>query len=600
MVNWLSPTELARAGVKAVLAATFGNYADKREVQAALSPGLNGATCDYSDAPELWIDYVADLGDGFNSTYALAWLLAQPALEVARPSGQAVRLPRGQALVLGGDQVYPTATRGEYRRRFTGPYAVAFGARPRQRTPHTTDLFALPGNHDWYDGLTSFTRVFCRPRALGSLRTRQQRSYFALRLPHDWWLWGIDIQLNAYIDQPQMDFFVRLAAHTKAAATARAPRVILCTAEPTWVHCGNGTRARDTLRDAPAKHSTLAYFEQHAIREQGLELALVLSGDLHHYTHYAPTNGGVERITSGGGGAYLYPTHHMPPKLAVDGSHAQPTHKLAKTYPPPERSRRLGWGVLALPLRNVSFAGLLGALYLCFAWLVQSASKSTNDVFGPLAGRLSTLDPPLPASPSLMEVIARLPVERFADVTSAFWHVMRHSPASVVFVLAVVAGLWKYRAADDETAGEVFGLLHGAAHVALNFGLMWLFAALNLDLLHWKVDEARQVFLFTGEMLVLGALAGGALFAAYLLLSARLTGVHVNDVYASQSLPDDKSFLRLHVRHDGRLEVFPVGVPRVPRDDGWRVNGADDGAARLSPAAGHIPTELIEESIVVG
>jgi hypothetical protein len=48
----------------------------------------------------VWIDFVADLGDGFDSTYAMGCLLAQEQIEF-----EGKPLPRGQLLVMGGDEV---------------------------------------------------------------------------------------------------------------------------------------------------------------------------------------------------------------------------------------------------------------------------------------------------------------------------------------------------------------------------------------------------------------------------------------------------------------------------------------------------------------
>jgi len=55
-------------------------------------------------------------------------------------------------------------------------------------------MLALPGNHDWYDGLTSFLRLFTQGRMIGGWRTEQKRSYFTVQLPHRWWLYAVDIQ----------------------------------------------------------------------------------------------------------------------------------------------------------------------------------------------------------------------------------------------------------------------------------------------------------------------------------------------------------------------------------------------------------------------
>ena len=102
-----------------------------------------------------WIDYIADVGEGFEATYTMAYLLAQDSLDI-RGAG---KLRHGEVLIMGGDQCYPQATREEYKQRLLQPFNWAFGAaRPDRK------LFAIPGNHDWYDGLNGFDSLFCSSR----------------------------------------------------------------------------------------------------------------------------------------------------------------------------------------------------------------------------------------------------------------------------------------------------------------------------------------------------------------------------------------------------------------------------------------------------
>ena len=54
---------------------------------------------------ELWFDFIADTGDGGNSTYAVARLLAQPSL-VIKSDDSRLTFPRGQLLLIGGDLAY--------------------------------------------------------------------------------------------------------------------------------------------------------------------------------------------------------------------------------------------------------------------------------------------------------------------------------------------------------------------------------------------------------------------------------------------------------------------------------------------------------------
>src|SRR5262249_16787115 len=149
------------------------------------------------------------------------------------------------------------------------------------------------GNHDWYDGLTAFMRIFCQKKWIGGRKTRQSRSYFAIEMPHRWWLWGIDIQLDSYIDEPQLRYFESVVTRMKPGA-----RVILCTARRSWV----ATKAD------PRGWKNLAFLENRLIRPSGAHLMLSLSGDEHHYVHFVGTDG-THKVTAGGGGAFLHPTH---------------------------------------------------------------------------------------------------------------------------------------------------------------------------------------------------------------------------------------------------------------------------------------------------
>jgi hypothetical protein len=156
---------------------------------------------------------MADTGDGFNPTYAVARALAAPQLAVA-DGAEELHLPRGQVLVLGGDIAYPAASRDEFQNRFAGPFAAAFpGLEDGQERPL---MLSVAGNHDWLDGLTTFLRVFTEGHHIGGWQTRQSRSYFTVRLPHDWWLLCPDLALDYFIDAPQMEFFHRMV-------TSRSP-----------------------------------------------------------------------------------------------------------------------------------------------------------------------------------------------------------------------------------------------------------------------------------------------------------------------------------------------------------------------------------------
>jgi hypothetical protein len=617
MIDWFDPRELARTGLQSLLSGVFGAYADKREVQAALvgvsSREPSGEApqqemrydADHSTKSEIWIDFVADLGDGFDSTYTVARLLALPRLRFRsdRQPAQANEpaaheLQRAALLILGGDQVYPAAKREEYRDRFEQPYRAALPAELDENG--IPDLYAIPGNHDWYDGLTSFMRLFCQDRWIGGWRTRQKRSYFALRLPHKWWLWGIDIQLNADIDQPQMDYFKRIARDPEFDGS----KVILCTGQPSWTEQVKSREESDDrleyLRTTTA-YQNLGMFERMVISESGAGAVLTLTGDLHHYCRYESEDGSLHKITAGGGGAYLYGTHGMPDKIYLDDSASDDnppiTHKRAgAAFPDFKTSKRIALKALAFPFYAKWFALMLGCVYLVNSWILQSASKKWGVTF-------------------LGEALSReLSLAGLWQVLKDFGEVLAHSPSACLFFALLVVGLWAF--ADGTGFGKFArGVIHGLTHVFANVVLMWLAVLLNFRILKGPlarslpdfsttaeniVDDFRQTLLFSVEMVVAGSLVAGVLFGAYLAIHARWFKLHINEAFLCQAIPDYKNFLRLHIDPSGALRVYPIGIESVCKK--WILNPkAANGEPWFDPPAGvdlsQLP-RLIEEPII--
>jgi hypothetical protein len=651
MVSWLDPRQLSATAVRAVLSDIFGAYADRREVQAALAlsqaqAGGESITgdlfFDYSaeapgpeDGGGFWLDYAADLGDGFDATYTLASFLGAESLRLdgAPAAGSKARasrepgaggLPRGRFLVMGGDQVYPTASRDEYANRLAGPFEAALpGCMDEERAPR---LYAIPGNHDWYDGLTAFSRLFAQGRWIGGWKTEQKRSYFAARLPNRWWLLGTDVQLHSDIDKPQLDYFCQVARHME-----RGDRVILCTAEPAWCYTKKHEDAFDNL----------AFFESTVLRPAGAELALTLTGDLHHYARYqdAPAGGAPTRhkITAGGGGAYLLGTGWLPGTVTLPQAwdaddvtrDTEPFH-LVESYPDRAKSRALRWGALRLPWDNHSFACFLGSSYAAFAWFLQSASMTRTYELEEKVRAMNALRPP-DGSVSAAQVQARLDslmaavqdaggnymraaaatpfdLAHFGGRFRYFWDVLLHSPTLMVFTLLFVVGMIAFCTPDPGTPRGLqrwvkigAGGLHGAAHVMMMLLLTWGFARFNGQwLAPWlgsDVNQWPQVLVFVAEMFLLGGGIAATLFSLFLL-----PGLNYNEAFSAQHLKGYKNFLRLRIdRETGELRVYPFGVDRAGT---WKFDAQEDTpASRLRPyfrAAGAEPVaRLIEDPIVI-
>lgn len=541
MVRWLEPKVLGGAALRVVLSSVFGSYADKRETQGAAKQ----EAFDYAGEDEpFWLDFVADVGDGFDSTYAVASLLGRRELTLAKrgedgkPEGAGTQTRRGRVLVMGGDEVYPTPSRDAYENRFRGPYEAALPWVPLDEPePH---LFAIPGNHDWYDGLTSFLRLFCSERWIGAWSTRQRRSYFALKLPHNWWLLAVDIQLDTYIDDPQLAYFKALAANFEPGS-----KVILVTGKPSWVKVEDDT----PFANQPESYKNLAYFKKEVLAQANVPVTI--SGDLHHYVRYRADDGS-HLITAGGGGAYLYPTHMERETLNVPGDDdIAVAYKCDQSlFPSRKQSKRLKWGALALAWHA---PGLMTVFAVVYALLGAS-------VFG------------------------------IYDSRPGWW------VGFVMVTLLLWGGLSAYADPKRKRLKALFGFAHAALHVAAATFPAWIVA-------EWMGESGVGWGAVTAAASGVGAYpAAGLIFGAYLIVTHRWTHNQVNEVLACQGIPDYKNFLRMRFDSE-RLTIYPVGIRKVPRS--WEADPDPDPGNRsapwLKPKSGRLEDEvlLIEDPIEI-
>jgi hypothetical protein len=650
-VRWFHPFELARAGVRALLADMFGAYADRRELQAALQPREARPAFVYTrhdpdDAAslprqEMWLDYVADIGDGFNATYAIASLLGRETLALSAPSGERIHTQRGTVLVMGGDEVYPSASRFDYEQRTVGPYRAAFPyVRDARHAPH---LFAIPGNHDWYDGLSAFLRQFTQKRWVGAWKTRQKRSYFVLELPHRVWLWGIDIQLHADVDGPQLEYF-------DAAAACLSPddRVILCTAEPSWVEVASGEREG---------YRNLAFIEA-KVAARGARVILVLTGDSHHYARYAEAGDTRQYVTAGGGGAFLHGTHALPHEITLagfDGSGAARLLSRQATFPAPDESLAQVTHLLAFSLRNRAFALLWSTLWLVLGWCLFSASVAPSglldlsDTFigalarvGPTRASLSNLPygwMSLVGAVLLVPAIAlasrrrtrvvnerrddgvdqrRLALDLLLWLTLAtapalvvglgpleiFLGALTRSPLAVSLVALVALGAMVYVSHARRALRVLVGLAHASLHVLLWLLIATCSAALLAPLARVPgalglLSQLERLGVVTAWLVGSAAVAGLAsatVFGIYLWYAGKYLPKQLNDAFSAIGIEDFKNFVRMHLDADG-VVAYPIGIRKVPT--AWRVNSESDvSAAFLVPGGGaRLEPELIEAPI---
>ena len=325
----------------------------------------------------VWIDFVADTGDDYDLSRAVARMVLS---EHTLAGEEARRLPRGDVLMFGGDTAYPLSTGYELERRLLGPWNAVL--QERAPDPRARVLLGIPGNHDWYDGLDGFGRLFRRspledlpepaagapvstPRdsfvervegglvrqlhidelteslrlageawealaailggstvrkagrlGLAGYRAVQEASYWALPLAPGLDLWGVDRQLRT-ADFRQRVFFAQRRAE------AQPPRILLVAPDPALAY---GEPNEPGVQLLNACHLSL-----------DTNRVLYLTGDVHHYERQTVKDS--LHVIAGGGGAFLHGS-----RIAPDAGSAPPD----VVYPDKRVSLRLALG---MPLR---------------------------------------------------------------------------------------------------------------------------------------------------------------------------------------------------------------------------------------------------------
>ena len=92
MAHWFNPLLLGKLLLQVIISGLFGQYADRRLIEAALDTVPDEELVTRADITDrvrpdstgaVWIDYAADLGDGFDATYAIASLLGQASISIS-------------------------------------------------------------------------------------------------------------------------------------------------------------------------------------------------------------------------------------------------------------------------------------------------------------------------------------------------------------------------------------------------------------------------------------------------------------------------------------------------------------------------------------
>ena len=508
-------------------------------------------TLDLSDRSELTFDYASDMGDAFDPTMQVAWTLGRS--ELTRNNG--APLPRAELLILGGDEVYPDATPKRYRRQLIEPYRHAL--EDHRDDEHAPTVLAIPGNHDWYGGLDHWRTAFYasdepppngtddEPKAARQIFPHwnrvQQTSWWSVKLPHGWWMWGIDTHTTGTINAEQEAFF-----ENQADLLEPGDQVILVTPVPLW-----------RLREKHPSHLRVIddFVGRHIDAKGRATASVFLAGDFHVFASFQRrryASGVLEHhVTSGGAGAFLHPTHNIGsvvPLTAMEDDTATERAPFVGGMTWPSRHdthditiRKMFAG--ARDRQSGSLTVLLGLLHLLFAWGAVWKSKP-DDVSDGLRGLWDIAENVLTTAPGSWATL-------------------------VALVLALALGVAFARPNTKEVRVVSFARKVGLLHGLVQFGVTFVTAVVA----HWLVwhDDGKGWPADNWLPLALSALVAAVISVLVMLAYFRRVNrdyrINDNEAFSVRHYGDYKHFVRCHVDGDGVLTLRLVGIESVTK--GW-------------------------------
>ena len=281
------------------------------------------------------------------------------------------------------------------------------------------------------------------------------------------------------------------------------------------------------------------FFEERIL---GRRVAVFLTGDLHFYKRHEREDG-TQKIVSGGGGAFLHPTH-APETARLRGGFEE-----RACYPDVGTSRRLTWWNLVFPFLNPRYLPIPAVLYMMSAWFASAT-------FGPAD------------------------VGDIGSALRAALHGAVRDPINGLWLLLFVSAFVFFTDTHVRWYRVLGGITHAVAHLGAAFALGWLALVVTTQWLGLGFGGIRQMLASAAITFVGGGIAGSVVLGLYLFVSLRVFGRHANEAFSSLRIQDYKQWLRLRIDAAGALTIHAIGIDRVPRK--WRE--ARSGArSRIQP-----------------
>ena len=492
----------------------------------------------------LWIDWVADTGDDHDVSQAVARMVFAEYVVRDDAGPEPLALPRGDVLLFGGDTAYPVATADEIQRRLVRPWNEALREGGADRPDKPRVLLGIPGNHDWYDGLDGFGRLFRRradsmernvDQGTGDHERGHRRGRGAAAVAR-----GLHLDEVGSAVRLTVDALKTANAVWRGTTLSRRRRLALRGYEPVqessywalplapgldlwgvdrqlrrmdyrqrgYFHARRRVIGEDAAVWLAAPDPAIAFGEPwepgvRMLAACGVSLerdrVLYQCGDMHQYERRVVARS--LHVIAGGGGAFLHGTRIVPDP-----------NPAASAYPTSAMSRRLA---LQVPLKLM--IGRAG-------YLVHIAAAAVSSL-----------------------------------ILGVGWHNRTRLAATSVVVSLVIT--WALYA----IVGHKRAHPRRALAIAIPFGAALGLLPMGLSALLHGVARFVPLLGRDTAVTVACAFAGAFLFGTFLSLCA-LGGLEMQQVFTVLGHPGFKHFVRMRVSEDGTIDAWVIGKddPLVP------------------------------------
>jgi len=343
---------------------------------------------------KVWMDFLADTGDGFLSTLTVASTVAQPSLDVRngeirscnwffslycgfgklKHGEERYNTTRGKHLIIGGDLVYPEPSWKDWKSRFVRPFSLALHIhdqthelRRSTKNPEPPMVEWLATSRFW----TAVAHIITSAKGLVDFKSHSTPDHVKAMLQDE--LPNTYTTLHAVLgNHDALDggstfrrgiVFRTLLDDYSAYSTPQNATHFLFE-ELGWLFVGlndqqNAGEGRDI--DVHQCNDVLAFLEQHPqqpillfihqpfwlyyerypgpllerlLKQIFPRVKAIIAGDLHYYAHWAPTTKGHPHlIVSGGGGAFLHSTAHVNQSVGLQLGDSVVFYNLTEKFP---------------------------------------------------------------------------------------------------------------------------------------------------------------------------------------------------------------------------------------------------------------------------